>query len=85
MPRTTGPRPLQLTLPFHTVLLTTLALDVRAVVFWLRVGGSPGVSMAVTAAGIAVLVLALLTADLARQVLLRSNSRHGNLPDDPTP
>lgn len=69
-------RPLWLTLPVYAVLLVVVVLDVRAAVFWARVGGSLGTPVALAAGGIALLAVLLLGFDLRRQVLL------GAGPDD---
>jgi hypothetical protein len=63
-------RPLWLTVPLYAVLLLVVALDVRAAVFWGRVGGSLGTSVALVAGGIALLAVLLLGVDLRRQLLL---------------
>ncbi|MGY1594288.1 hypothetical protein ACI79D_20115 [Geodermatophilus sp. SYSU D00708] len=70
MARAFGPRSLWATVPVYTVLLLVVVLDVRAVVFWARVGGSLGTPIAWAAGGVAVLALLLLGFDLRRQVLL---------------
>ncbi len=70
MARVPGRRPLWLTVPLHAVLLSVVVLDVRAAVFWRRVGGSLGTPVALAAGGIAVLAVLLLGFDLRRQVLL---------------
>jgi hypothetical protein len=64
-----GRRPLWLTVPLYAVLLVVV-LDVRAAVFWGRVGGSLGTPVALAAGGIALLAVLLLVVDLRRQVLL---------------
>ena len=46
MARVPGRRPLWLTVPLHAVLLVVVVLDVRAAVFWGRVGGSLGTTVA---------------------------------------
>jgi DMSO/TMAO reductase YedYZ heme-binding membrane subunit len=63
-------RPLWLTVPAYAVLLVVVVLDVRAAVFWARVGGSLGMLVALAAGAIALLALLLLGFDLWRQVLL---------------
>ena len=73
MARVPGPRPLWLTVPLYAVLLGVVVLDVRAAVFWGRVGGSLGTPVALAAGGIALLAVLLLMADLRRQVLLRAD------------
>ena len=70
MARVPGRRPLWLTVPLYAVLLVVVVLDVRAVVFWGRVGGSLGTPVALAAGGIALLAVLLLVVDLRRQVLL---------------
>ncbi|MGX5654036.1 hypothetical protein ACWKWC_04620 [Geodermatophilus nigrescens] len=55
-----------LTVPLHVLLAVVLVLDVRAAVFWSRVGGPLGVPVTVAAA-VAVLALLLLTSDARRQ------------------
>lgn len=68
--RVPGRRPLWLTVASYAVLLVVVVLDVRAAVFWGRVGGSLGTPVALAAGGIALLALLLLAFDLRRQVLL---------------
>jgi hypothetical protein len=68
--RAPGRRPLWLTVPLYAVLLVVVVLDVRAAVFWGRVGGSLGTPVALAAAGIALLTVLLLAVDLRRQVRL---------------
>jgi hypothetical protein len=68
--RVPGRRPLWLTVPLYAVLLLVVVLDVRAAVFWGRVGGSLGTPPALAAGGIALLAVLLLVVDLRRQVLL---------------
>ncbi len=70
MARAPGRRPLWLTVPLYAVLLVVVVLDVRAAVFWGRVGGSLGTPVALAAAGIALLTVLLLAVDLRRQVRL---------------
>ena len=70
MARVPGRRPLWLTVPLYAVLLGVVVLDVRAAVFWGRVGGSLGTPVALAAGGIALLAVLLLVVDLRRQVLL---------------
>ena len=79
MARVPGRRPLWLTVPLYAVLLLVVALDVRAAVFWGRVGGSLGTPVALAAGGIAVLAVLLLVLDLRRQVLLGADPKD----DDP--
>ena len=67
-------RTLWLTVPLHAVLLGVVVLDVRAAVFWGRVGGSLGTPVALAAGGIALLAVLLLVVDLRRQVLLARDS-----------
>ena len=69
MARVPGRRPWWLTVPLYAVLLVVVVLDVRAAVFWGRVGGSLGTPVALVAGGIAVLAVLLLVVDLRRQVL----------------
>lgn len=76
MARVSDRRPLWLTLPAYAVLLVVVVLDVRAALFWVRVGGSLGTPVALTAGGIALLAVLLLGFDLRRQVLLGAD------PDD---
>ena len=73
MARVPGRRPLWLTVPLYAVLLGIVVLDVRAAVFWGRVGGSLGTPVALAAVGIALLAVLLLGVDLRRQVLLRAD------------
>jgi hypothetical protein len=68
--RVPGRRPLWLTVPLYAVLLVVVVLDVRAAVFWGRVGGSLGTPVALAAGGIALLAVLLLVADVRRQVRL---------------
>jgi hypothetical protein len=68
--RVPGRRPLWLTVPLYAVLLVVVVLDVRAAVFWGRVGGSLGTPVALAAGGIALLAVLLLVVDLRRQMLL---------------
>ncbi len=70
MARVPGRRPLWLTVPLYAVLTVVVVLDVRAAVFWGRVGGSLGTPVALAAGGIALLAVLLLVADLRRQVRL---------------
>ena len=70
MARVPGRRPLWLTVPLYAVLLVVVVLDVRAAVFWGRVGGSLGTPVALAAGGIALLAVLLLVVDARRQVLL---------------
>ncbi len=51
MARVPGRRPLWLTVPLYAVLLVVVVLDVRAAVFWGRVGGSLGTPVALPRAG----------------------------------
>ena len=74
MARDPGRRPLWLTVPLYAVLLGVVVLDVRAAVFWGRVGGSLGTPVALAAGGIALLAVLLLGVDLRRQVLLMRDS-----------
>jgi hypothetical protein len=67
--RVPGRRPLWLTVLLHAVLLGVVVLDVRAAVFWGRVGGSLGTPVAL-AGGIALLAVLLLAGDLRHQVRL---------------
>ena len=76
MERVPGRRPLWLTVPMYAVLLVVVVLDVRAAVFWARVGGSLGTSVALAAAAIALLALLLLGCDLRRQVLLAADAEN---------
>ena len=73
MARVPGRRPLWLTVAFHALLLVVVVLDVRAAVFWGRVGGSLGTPVALAAGGIALLALLLVAFDLRRQLLLGAN------------
>jgi polyferredoxin len=68
-------RPLWLTVPLYAVLLVVVVLDLRAAVFWARVGGSLGTLVALAAGGIALLAVLLLVVDLRRQVLLGADRR----------
>ncbi len=70
MARVPGRRPLWLTVPLYAVLTVVVVLDVRAAVFWGRVGGSLGTPVALAAGGIALLAVLLLVADLRRQTRL---------------
>ena len=74
MARRAGRRPLWLTVPLYAVLLLVAVLDVRAAVFWGRVGGSLGTPVTLAAGGIALLALLLLVLDLRRQVLIGRDS-----------
>jgi hypothetical protein len=74
--RAPGRRPLWLTVPVYAVLLVIVVLDVRAAVFWARVGGSLGTPVALGAGFIAVLAVLLLGFDLRRQVLLAADSKN---------
>ena len=65
-----GRRPLWLTVPLYAVLLVVVVLDVRAAVFWWRVGGSLGTPVALAAGGIALVAVLLLVVDLRRHVSL---------------
>ncbi len=76
MARVPGRRPLWLTVPMYAVLLVVVVLDVRAAVFWARVGGSLGTSVALAAAAIALLALLLLGFDLRRQMLLAADAEN---------
>ncbi len=79
MARVPGRRPLWLTVPVYAVLLVVAVLDVRAAVFWTRVGGPLGTPVALAAGVIALLAVLLLALDLRRQVLLDAGPRD----DDP--
>ena len=70
MARVPGRRPLWLTVPLYAVLLVVVVLDLRAAVFWARVGGSLGTPVALAAGGIALVAVLLVGFDLRRQVLL---------------
>ncbi len=70
MARVPGRRPLWLTVPLYAVLTVVVVLDVRAAVFWGRVGGSLGTPVALAVGGIALLAVLLLVADLRRQTRL---------------
>ncbi len=70
MARVPGRRPLWLTVPLYAVLVVVVVLDVRAAVFWGRVGGSLGTPVSLAAGGIALLAVVLLMLDLRRQVLI---------------
>jgi hypothetical protein len=61
---------LWLTVPAYAVLLVVVLLDLRAAVFWARVGGSLGTPVALAAGVIALLAVLLLGFDLRRQKLL---------------
>jgi hypothetical protein len=78
--RVPGRRPLWLTVPLYAVLLVVVVLDVRAAVFWGRVGGSLGTPVALAAGGIALLAVLLLVAALRRQVLLGADPGDDNPP-----
>jgi hypothetical protein len=54
----------------YAVLLVVVVLDVRAAVFWGRVGGSLGTPVALAAGGIALLAVLLLVVDARRQLQL---------------
>jgi hypothetical protein len=75
-----GRRSLWLTVPLYAVLLAVVVLDVRAAVFWGRVGGSLGTPVALAAGGIALLAGLLLVVDLRRQVLLGADPRDDDRP-----
>jgi hypothetical protein len=68
--RVPGRRPLWLTVPLYAVLLVVVVLDVRAAVFWGRVGGSLGTPVVLAAGGIALLAVLLLVVDARRQLQL---------------
>ncbi len=70
MARVPGRRPPWLTVPLYAVLLVVVLLDLRAAVFWARVGGSLGTPVALAAGVIALLAVLLLGFDLRRQKLL---------------
>ena len=70
MARVPGRRPLWLTVPMYALLLVVAVLDVRAAVFWSRVGGSLGTPLALAAGGIALLAMLLIGIDLRREMLL---------------
>ena len=74
MARVPGRRPLWLTVPLYAVLLGVVVLDVRAAVFWGRVGGSLGTPVALAAGGIALLAVLLLVVDLLRQMPMARGS-----------
>ncbi len=74
MARVPGRRPLWLTVPLYAVLLVVVVLDVRAAVFWGRVGGSLGTPVALVAGGIALLAVLLLGFDLRRQTRLGTDT-----------
>jgi hypothetical protein len=59
---------LWVTAPLYAVLLLVIGIDLRAVVFWARVGGSVGASVSLAAGCVAVACLLLLGSDLRRQV-----------------
>ena len=69
MARVPGRRSLWLTVPLYAVLLVVVVLDMRAAVFWGRVGGSLGTPVALAAGGIALLAVLLLVLDLRPQGL----------------
>ena len=75
MARVPGRRPLWLTVPMYAVLLLVVLLDVRAAVFWGRVGGSLGTTVALAAGAVALLAVLLLGFDLRRQLLLGVDPR----------
>lgn len=87
MARVPGRRPLWLTVPLYAVLLVVVVLDVRAAVFWGRVGGSLGTPVALAAGGIALLAVLLLVVDARRQVRLGADpgddDRAGRAPAEP--
>ena len=74
MARAPGRRPLWLTVPLYAVLTVVVVLDVRAAVFWGRVGGSLGTPVALAAGGIALLAVLLLGFDLRRQLRLGADA-----------
>ena len=78
MARVRGRRSLWLTAPLYAVLLGVVVLDVRAAVFWGRVGGSLGTPVALAAGGIALLAVLLLVVDLRRQVVLGADPGDGD-------
>jgi Mg2+/Co2+ transporter CorB len=64
----THSRPRWLTLLLYLLLLGVVALDARAAVFWLRVGGGLGLAVALATVTVVLLALALalLVADCRR-------------------
>ena len=74
MARVPGRRPLWLTVPLYAVLLVVVVLDVRAAVFWGRVGGSLVTPVALVAGRIALLAVLLLGFDLRRQTRLGTDA-----------
>jgi hypothetical protein len=73
--RAPGRRPLWLTVPVYAVLLAVVVLDVRAAVFWARVGGALGTPVALAAGAIALLAVLLVGFDLRRQVFLSTSPK----------
>ena len=78
MARVPGRRPLWLTVPAYAVLLVVVVLDLRAAVFWARVGGSLGTPVALAAGGVAFVAVLLVVFDLRRQVLLGADPEDGD-------
>ncbi|MFW3172541.1 hypothetical protein [Geodermatophilus sp. CPCC 206100] len=75
MSRARGLRSLWLTVPMYAVLVLVVVLDVRAAVFWGRVGGSLGTRVALAAGVIALLAALLLAFDVRRQLQLARDLR----------
>ena len=78
MARIPGRRPLWLTVPLYAVLLVVVVLNLRAAVFWGRVGGPLGTPVALAAGGIALLAVLLLVVDLRRHVRLGADPGDGD-------
>ncbi len=73
-----GPRSLWLTTLLYGGMLAIIALDVWALAFWMRVGGSLGSALALSALAVALVLGVLLLIDARRQWLLSA-------PPEPAP
>ncbi len=79
MVRHRGTRPLWLWVLLDAVLLTVVALNIRAAVFCARVGGSLGRMTTIAALAVVVISLSLAAASLSR---LFSTARKGSTRSD---
>ena len=70
LPTDAGRRSLWLTTPLYGGMLAILVLDVWATAFWIRVGGSLGAVLALSALAVASVLGVLLLIDARRQWLL---------------
>ena len=77
MPKDAGRRSLWLTTPLYVVMLAILVLDVWATAFWIRVGGSLGAALALSALAVASVLGVLLLIDARRQWLLSAPREPG--------